>query len=172
MSFNENPNIFAGNDTTIYAGTAITLFPSGGTTYSWSPADYLSCVDCANPTAEPIEEITYTVTGTNQYGCTNVDYITIYLDISSDVFVPNAFSPNGDGQNDVLYVRGKGFKDLTFIVYDRWGGKVFETNDKDIGWNGSFKGKDLDPGVFVYYLMISFYDNNDVIKQGNITLVR
>jgi len=86
--------------------------------------------------------------------------------------VPDIFSPNGDGENDVLYVRGEGIETLYFAIYTRWGEKVFETSTKDKGWNGSFREKPLDPAVFVYHLMVTFIDKTELKQKGEITLVR
>ncbi|MBN2729753.1 MAG: gliding motility-associated C-terminal domain-containing protein [Bacteroidales bacterium] len=86
--------------------------------------------------------------------------------------VPNAFSPNGDGENDILFVRGSGVTQLNFIVYDRWGEKVFETSELSIGWDGTFRGKDMDAGVFVYYLNVIFDDGTSKTEKGNITLIK
>jgi gliding motility-associated-like protein len=90
----------------------------------------------------------------------------------TDIFVPNAFSPNGDGQNDILYFRGNGFKDLDFVIYDRWGEKVFETTDKQVGWDGTYKGVKLSTAVFSYYVKATNYSGTEIEKKGNVTLVR
>lgn len=79
---------------------------------------------------------------------------------------------SGDGKNDILYVRESGVSQLNFIVYDRWGEKVFETQDENIGWDGTFHGQKLDPGVFAYYLRVIFVDATEKIEKGDITLVR
>jgi gliding motility-associated-like protein len=88
------------------------------------------------------------------------------------IFVPNAFSPNGDGINDVLYVRSIYAEEVYFVVFNRWGEKVFETNDITIGWNGIYKGRDADPGVFDYYLEVKCFNQVYFKKKGNITLIR
>ena len=88
------------------------------------------------------------------------------------VGVPNVFSPNGDGQNDVLYVRGEGISKLDFVIYTRWGEKVFETSNKDIGWDGTFHGKELDPAVFIYYLRATLINHEEVNLNGDITLIK
>ncbi len=88
------------------------------------------------------------------------------------VFVPQIFSPNGDGANDVVFVRGRKIKELKFVVYNRWGEKVFETTDKTIGWDGSFKGQEAQSSVYVYYLEAEIEDFGEYKQQGNITLVR
>jgi gliding motility-associated-like protein len=88
------------------------------------------------------------------------------------MFVPNAFSPNLDGVNDILYVRGKCLKNLTFMVFNRWGEKVFETSDQKIGWDGTFNGELLNTAVFVYRLEGTTFDGNSFSQKGNVTLIR
>lgn len=88
------------------------------------------------------------------------------------VFVPQIFSPNGDGANDVLFVRGRKVQKLRFIVYNRWGEKVFETTDKNIGWDGQFRGAKAQSSVYVYYLDAEIEDFGRLEQKGNITLVR
>jgi gliding motility-associated-like protein len=88
------------------------------------------------------------------------------------VFVPNAFSPNGDGENDVLYVRGHSIKKIEFRIFNRWGEMVFETNDVNIGWDGTYKGKLADSDVFDYYLNVECVGDEHNQIQGNITILR
>jgi gliding motility-associated-like protein len=88
------------------------------------------------------------------------------------VFVPNAFTPNGDHENDVLYVRGVMIEGMVFRVFDRWGEMVFESLDRDFGWDGTFRGKALDPDVYDYYLKAVCIDGNESIIKGNISLMK
>ena len=88
------------------------------------------------------------------------------------VFVPNAFRPNGDGVNDLVYVRGQNISEIQFKIFDRWGEMVFETNDQSIGWDGTFRGKPLDPDVYVYHLQVLCVDGQENLIKGNITLLR
>ncbi len=119
-------------DSSIMYGQNVQLTSSGGSTYLWSPSQGLNCNICTDPIASPLVNTTYTLMVTSDSGCSAQQTITI--DVScGDVFVPEAFSPNGDGQNDVLYVRGDCINTLDFKVFDRWGNKVFETKDKIIG---------------------------------------
>jgi gliding motility-associated-like protein len=87
-------------------------------------------------------------------------------------YIPNIFSPNNNDNNDVLYVRGENIKELTFSIYDRWGEKVFESHDIKNGWNGKYKNKDCEAGVYVYIANITFSNGEPLFKKGNITLVR
>lgn len=98
--------------------------------------------------------------------------LSVNVELTTSVFVANVFSPNGDGNNDILHVLGKGITDLQFIIYDRWGEKVFETNDATTGWDGTYKGDPMNIGVFVYYVKGKLKNGDDVTKKGNVTLLR
>ena len=88
------------------------------------------------------------------------------------VYIPNAFSPDGDQNNDVLYVRGALVKDMVFRVYDRWGELVFESFDRADGWDGTFREKECDPDTYDYYLKVTCVDDIETIIKGNVTLLR
>jgi gliding motility-associated-like protein len=88
------------------------------------------------------------------------------------VFIPNVFSPNGDGENDNLYIRGENIKELTFSIYSRWGELVFESTDLNAGWDGTYKGKPCDPAVYIYHVKLVFNDGTEQEKKGNVTVVR
>ena len=100
--------------------------------------------------------------------------VTVYEFVCGEpiIFLPNAFTPNDDGENDVLYLRGKNLSDLYLAIYDRWGELVFETQDQEIGWDGTYKGKLAEPAVFVYYLEAECIDGQEYFKKGNVSLIR
>jgi gliding motility-associated-like protein len=172
ITVNPIPIVDAGNDTTVLIGQSVQLDASGGVSYQWTPSTYLNYSDVSNPTSTPLANISYVVYVMDGNGCSATDTVNINVDDATNIFIPSAFSPNNDGQNDVLYVRGKGIKELNFIIYDRWGEKVFETTDKTIGWDGTYKGKNLSTAVFTYYVKATYYDGNEIENKGNITLVR
>ena len=93
-------------------------------------------------------------------------------EVISTVYVPNVFSPNGDGFNDILMVRGKAVAEMQFIIYDRWGEKVFETNDINSGWDGTYKGEPMNLAVFVYILTGKYKNGDAIDEKGNFTLLR
>jgi gliding motility-associated-like protein len=171
ITVNSLPLIYACCDTNILFGQNVQLTSSGGTNYNWLPVSGLSCDNCSNPSASPAVTTTYTLTVSSDSGCSASTTITIEVSCGT-VFVPDAFSPNGDGQNDYLYVRGDCIKDVDFIVFDRWGNKVFETTDKSIPWNGMYKGEVMNTGSYVYSLSATMYDGSSLTKKGNVTLVR
>lgn len=168
----------AGNDVTIVGGTGIGITATGGGTYNWSPASGLSCTTCPNPQAQPTITTQYCVMVTDVNGCTDVDCMTITVDVpcpSNDQFsVPNAFSPNKDGHNDIFNIQGwmPCMTQFEMIIYDRWGEKVFESKDITIGWDGSYNGKNLDPAVFVYYVHATLVNGAEIVKRGNVSLVK
>jgi gliding motility-associated-like protein len=92
--------------------------------------------------------------------------------LTDDIFVPNAFTPNGDGKNDVIRVHSEGVKTLKFSVYDQWGELLFATNDMTTGWDGTYKGAREPFGVYIYYLTASMNNGHQVNKKGTITLLR
>ena len=118
---------------------------------------------------------TYTVIVSDSTGCTST-YITTINDLEIDcdyhIYLPNVFSPNGDGENDILYVRGKGVESITLTIYNRWGNKVFETNDMEIGWDGTYHGNDQGSAVFVYFINATFINGQSIEEKGNVSIVK
>ena len=157
-------------------GSNVTLIGEpNGYAYSWSPAEGLT-----NPSAQStnayIEESTiYTLSVTDGI-CTKTDttFVKTFGFICGDpfIYIPNMFTPNGDQENDVLYVRGALIKEMVFRVYDRWGELVFESFDRSQGWDGEFRGKPLDPDTYDYYLKVTCVDDIESIITGNVTLAR
>lgn len=168
------------DDDTILLGesTMIHAYPSDGFTYSWTPPGTLTDPFNSSSVATPTVTTTYKVIfGDSTFTeCTDSAEVTVYVIDAvcgePEIFVPNAFSPNNDGENDVLYVRGPNLKKLYFAVYDRWGELVFETRKQSKGWDGTYKGKKVDPAVFVYYLRVTCVDDQKFFKKGNITVIR
>ncbi len=163
-------------DTVIVSGASLTISASGGSSYYWTPAASLSSANSPDPTATPSVTTTYRVLITDSNGCRAIDTVTVTIenDLCSGnaVYIPSAFSPNGDGENDLLYVRGICIKDLTFIIYDRWGEKVFETTSVNTAWDGTFRGQKLNEAVFAYTISATLYSGTQINKKGNVTLLR
>jgi len=161
--------------TTIQAGETVQLNASGATSYIWTPSTGLDCFDCPDPIASPTQTTIYTVTGTDSSGCTGVDYATVFVtQICGDIFIPTVFSPNGTGPtaNNTLCVYGSCISELQYAVYNRWGEKVFETTDSNICWDGMYKDKPLNSGVFAYKLIVTLFDGTYIEESGNLTLIR
>jgi gliding motility-associated-like protein len=165
---------------TIYKGKSTTLhaIPNSGYIYSWTPTGSLNDPSSPNPVAHPDTTTTYTLTVADPLvpQCRVTDTVTINVIqifcVEPHIFVPDAFTPDGDGKNDVVFVRGNDIRDVFFTIYNRWGEKVFETKDQSFGWDGIYKGMKADPGVFDYYLEVTCVDDQKFFKKGNITLIR
>jgi len=144
--------------------------------YSWEPSDILSCSDCPNPevlVGTFLEQI-FTVTVTDEdTGCQSAKNINVLITDYNALYMPNAFSPNADGVNDLLSLNYTGALQTAYwVVYNRYGQKIFETNSISDSWNGTFKGIRQPLGVYVYYASATFPNNITLQSKGNITLVR
>jgi gliding motility-associated-like protein len=167
------PTADAGPFTSIAIGNQTTLTATGGTgSYSWSPSTGLSAPNSATTTASPTVTTTYTVTFTDANGCMDSDTVTVEVIEAYGIFIPGAFSPNNDGANDQLFVYGAGIKSLEFVVYDRFGEKVFESYSVNDGWDGTFRGKDMNSGIYAWYCVAEFYDGTAQTLHGDVTLMR
>lgn len=144
--------------------------------YLWFPPETLDDPSSATPVATPDSTTIYTLKVTDALGCMGMDTTIVYVRtrICDDpyIFVPNTFTPNGDGINDILYVRGFYIDEMEFYLYNRWGEKVFESHDKSIGWDGFYKGEKLRTDVFGYYLKVRCFGGEEFFKRGNVTLLR
>ncbi len=173
-----NPAAQAGESQTVAEGTSVQLWASapGNVTYQWLPqADSLSCADCRRPFVTATANQTIPVVIVNESGCRDTAFVELRVVGCDDnmVFVPNTFSPNSDGLNDKLFVRGIGLNSLQFFrIFDRWGKLIFETEDIDQGWDGTSGGKHSPVATYVYLLKGVCSSGAEVTKSGNITLVR
>ncbi|NML38388.1 T9SS type B sorting domain-containing protein [Chitinophaga sp. G-6-1-13] len=157
--------------------TSVTGGPA--TSYAWEPQSGLSCVTCPYPVAAATSSMRYVVTATNDYWCTDTASVRIQTFVNAGISMPNAFSPNGDGQNDYFYVIGswdiRQVRNLS--VFNRSGNKVFEAvntpaNDRGYGWNGLVNGKKADIGTYVYFATVEYIDGTVKLIKGTVTLIR
>ncbi|AEA44408.1 T9SS type B sorting domain-containing protein [Fluviicola taffensis] len=160
----------------IVPGGASTLTASpSGYSYFWIPPTNLSNPLGQITEATPPQTTIYTVNITDGI-CTKSASVKVnVLEVVCDrtyVFIPNAFSPNGDLENDVLYVRSVIATKILFRIFDRWGEMVFETTDQNSGWDGTFRGKLLKPDTYDYYLEATCVQGEQKIIKGNVTLIR
>ncbi|NUQ23682.1 MAG: gliding motility-associated C-terminal domain-containing protein [Saprospiraceae bacterium] len=176
------PQIDAGEDVIIALAEStplrviINLLPD---TIQWSPPYNLSCIDCPDPVAAPYHTTTYNVSVTSADDCITSDSVTVLVAKIRDVFIPNVFSPNADGINDLLSVFAGPEVRLvkSFKVFSRWGELVYELrdfapNDSSVGWNGEFRGKPMPQGIFVYLVDLEFIDDEVISVEGDVMLVR
>jgi gliding motility-associated-like protein len=163
---------------TIYLGETTTVYATNdfGYNHTWYPTEGLVSPFAANSIAGPSQTITYYVQVADSNGCINIDSVTIWVKTAicddPEIFVPNAFTPDNNNVNDILFVRGNAINKIYFTIYDRWGQQVFETEDIKSGWDGRFKGKEAAAGVYVYYVEGTCFGGFTFFKKGNITLMR
>jgi gliding motility-associated-like protein len=184
ITVHPNPILSAGNDVTINVGSDtmiqaqvtdasgnVIVSPLGN--FSWSPTIYLSTPNgISSEVVLPEDTSTYTVSYVDENGCSASDSIIVNVNFVSSIGVPSAFTPLAS-TNNILFVKGKlSIKSLNFVIYNRYGQKVFESTDVDRGWDGTHKGKELNPGVFVYYVKATFKDGNTGELKGNVTLIK
>jgi gliding motility-associated-like protein len=161
-------------DTAIVLDQPLLLQATGSTNYLWSPNQWLTNNTIANPVALPQTDIEYVVKVSNNVGCFDYDSIRIHLfKIDAGLYVPTAFTPNGDGRNDVFRPIILGMKSLDlFKVYNRWGQLLYSGTDAQKGWDGNFAGKGQDPATYVWYAEGTDYRNNKIKKKGYVVLIR
>jgi len=164
---------FAGNDTVIIKDVPFQMQGSGGVTYSWSPSTALNDPFISAPIALPQDDITYALTITTQEGCMAVDDIKVTVFKGSAIYVPNAFTPNHDGLNDVLRPGYVGIKTLGyFTVFNRWGQKVFETKNLAEGWDGKIKGVEQPTGTYAWIIQAEDYVGKKYQVKGTSTIIK
>ncbi|MEM8907682.1 MAG: gliding motility-associated C-terminal domain-containing protein, partial [Bacteroidota bacterium] len=171
-----------GPDTTLILGDSVELLATLNfqpDSIAWLSGEDLRCLNCIEQFVRPLTTSTYAIYAADSTGCSVEDAITVFVNKPRAVFIPNAFSPDGDGNNDFFFVNaGQEVNRVnTFRIFDRWGEVVFRAdqtlpNNQTLGWDGSLNGKLMNPGVFIYYIEIEFIDG--VVEQysGDLTLIR
>lgn len=146
----------------------------GPLTYSWSPTNGLSCTDCQNPDVTVYNDITYSVVVTDTNGCANYNYTESFIFVNDSLFyfIPNSFTPNGDGINDQFQIFGQDIQSATMMVFNRWGQMVFMGSNQFQTWDGTYQGIDQPAGVYTYTIELTFLNGATVTQNGSITLIR
>ena len=160
-------------DTIVKYDTKLQLQGSGATLYFWYPTSYLSNPNIDNPIAFVRDSMTIYLTGMDDFGCRNVDSIHIGVDYTDEIFIPSAFSPNGDGRNDVFRIGSVLFEKLQeFRIFNRWGVEVFSGNTIDAVWDGTYKDEKQPIGVYNYIIRIGYPNGVTKTYKGDVTLLR
>ena len=169
MQVNAGPS-----DTSIVEGEGLQLLGTGALQYMWSPPTWLNNANIANPVAIPFDNITYYLTGRDNFGCEGFDSIRVRIyNVDPDMYVPTAFTPNGDGLNDLARPILLGMKSLNYFrIYNRFGELVYTTTEIGKGWNGIFKGKPQDPATFVWMAEGITFNGQRKTKKGYVILIR
>jgi gliding motility-associated-like protein len=161
-------------DTAVVLGQPLQLIATGSTNYLWSPPQWLNNIGIANPVALPQNDVEYIVKVSNDVGCFNIDSIRVHVfKLEAGLYIPNAFTPNGDGLNDVFRPVALGMQSLDkFMVYNRFGQLLYSSTNTKSGWDGSFAGKKQEAGTYIWYAEGIDYLQHKIIKKGFVVLVR
>ena len=175
---NPMPQAFAGKDTIAFLNQPLQLngkdlAGAGNSSYSWSPPSGLNNPHISDPVAMPANDITYVLTITTVHGCESSAQVNIKVFNRPEIYVPTAFTPNGDGLNDILKAKPFGLKEFRlFRVYNRFGQLVFSTTDATNGWNGFFHSKSQPAGVYIWVAEGISYNKTVIRRNGTVTLLR
>lgn len=161
-------------DTSVVLGQPLQLGATGSTNYSWTPTTWLDDPLISNPVALAQNDIEYVVKVSNAAGCFDTDSIRVHVfKIKPDLYVPNAFTPNGDGNNDIFRPIPIGMKSIDiFMVYNRWGQMLYSGTGNDAGWDGTFGGRPQETATYVWYAEGVDYLNNKLKRKGSVVLIR
>jgi gliding motility-associated-like protein len=162
-------------DSSLALNTLFGPYPSSSiVSYAWTPSEGLSCSNCPQPFFSAVSgRYTYSLIITYNGSCQVSDTVNVIVASQHIIYIPNSFSPNGDGANDLFLVFPRGAVNyLSLTIFDRWGEKVFDTQDQNHGWDGRFRGELQEPGIYTYLVKITFGDNYSTIHKGSITLIR
>lgn len=174
VQVNPRPSLFLKQEDSIYIGETYQMSPvTNATSFSWTPAGSLSDASIQRPVARPSQSTRYVLMVSNEGACTATDtFLLRVIDAESLVAVPNAFTP-GSGANNILKVLAKGPVSLQYFrVYNRWGTLLFETSDRNNGWDGTYQARPQPNGVYVYTLRAATNKSGFIEKSGNVTLLR
>ena len=166
-------DVFAGYDTIVSINQPLQLFASGAKDYTWSSSQHLDNPSSDHPIATLPQSQTYFLSGVTAEGCIGYDTINIKVYKGPEIYVPNAFTPNSDGTNDVFRPILPGIKELLyFSVYNRWGQLIFSTKEIGKGWDGKLKGIDQPGGGFVWMLKVITFQGNIIERKGSVFLIK
>ena len=170
------PYVFAGNDTVVNMDEPVTLTgTSSADFYGWLPfykKEVLACNYCHQLIENPQQKTCYILEAISEYDCRNRD--TVCVDVTHDwnIYIPNAFTPNKDGVNDVFIPVGYGIDHIELFIFDRWGELIFKSDDEHRGWDGTLRNTPCKSDVYVYKATIYVQDKREEQRVGKVTLVR
>ena len=154
----------------VFSGEVVQMYCASDTISTWEPDYMLSCAFCNNSAAIVPSSITYYAIVANEFGCVAKD--SVEIKVTPTLYIPNSFSPNGDGINDIFKPEYTAYVEIELLIFDRWGENIFRTNDLNGGWNGTYKNGNCELGVYTYKLTAKDIKSNTLEKVGHVTLLR
>jgi len=172
IKVNPLPTVDAGPDVTYNLDEPMFLNAKGTGQLTWILGEGIICKDCPNTQIKPTNSGCYQIQAINEFGCKVIDEVCIDVSKDYNIYIPNVFTPNADGNNDLFLVYGTGITKLEVIVFDRWGEKLFTSNEQLKGWDGKYKGVDLKEDVYPYQVIFNTLDGKKHTKTGHVTLLK
>jgi gliding motility-associated-like protein len=172
VTVSPRPKVFAGRDTSYNSNDAIFVNASGTGTLTWISGEDVLCKVCPKTQVFPTRNGCYVAETVNEYGCKATDDVCFVLTDEFTVYIPNTFTPNNDGKNDVFLIFGENISDISMEIYDRWGVRVFSSNDYRIGWDGTYKDAACPGGVYTTIIKYTGLDRKKYTQSGHIMLLR
>jgi len=170
VKVNPKPYLFAGNDTTINIGDPVFIAAASSGTVHWINGDNVACAECAVTNVFPFTKTCYLAETVDSKGCRAQDEICIEVINDFGIYIPNTFTPNNDGVNEMFTIYGFGIKDFSLKIYNRWGELLYEGNGE--GWNGTYKGSICEQGTYIYKAEITPYKGKFQQRAGHVNLLR
>lgn len=172
VQVNETPTVNAGPDMIYNVDDPMYLDAKGTGTLTWIFGDGILCKDCPNSQIMPQNSGCYQIQAVTNQGCKAVDEVCIEVTKDYNIYIPNTFTPNYDGLNDLFLVYGTGITKLEMSIFDRWGAKLYTSNDQLKGWDGTVKGEESKQDVYTYVVTFTSIDSKQHTKTGHVTLLR
>lgn len=172
VTVHPQPTVDAGIGGTFNLDEPMYLNAVGNGTLTWISGDGIQCAVCPNTQLTTNKGGCYKIQAVNQYGCKAYDDVCIEVTANYNLYIPNSFTPNDDGNNDVFQIYGTGFNKVEIIVFDRWGEKLFTTTDAQKGWDGTYKGQRVKEDSYVYQVKFTTLDGKAHTKTGHVTVLK
>jgi gliding motility-associated-like protein len=172
VTVNPKPDVYAGRDTSYNLNDAIFINAVGTGTLTWVSGEGIICRDCPYTQVYPTRNTCYVVQASNDYGCSVTDDICIDLTEDFTIYIPNSFTPNNDGLNDVFMIYGENISQVSMDIFDRWGVRIFGSTDYKLGWDGKYKGTLCEEGTYTYIVSYTGLNRKRYTKTGNVSIIK
>ena len=169
---NPNPTVSAGEDFAANLDEPMHLLAQSNGSITWVSGEGIMCVSCPSTQIMPKKSGCYIAEAVNEFGCKNRDEVCVEVTSNYNIYIPNVFTPNGDGNNDVFLVYGTGLTKFEMTIFDRWGEKLFESKDQLNGWDGRFKGEICKNDAYPYLIKYQALDGKSYTREGHVTLLK
>lgn len=171
VTVNPRPEVIAGRDTSYNLNDAIFITAKSTATINWVRGEGINCVSCAETQVYPGRNTCYVVEATNDFGCIASDEVCIELTEDFTAYIPNTFTPNGDGMNDMFLIYGENISNVSMEIYDRWGTRLFYSDNFATGWDGHYKSVLCPAGVYTYVINYTGLNRKKYTKTGSVTII-